>query len=74
MAIGCARKLVIVSPLLRTTAEQRREAERTAAPASHDDRTVLVGMDRPATADELAAFVAREQARIRGERELPPAA
>ena len=56
------------------TAQQRRQAERVAAPASHDDRTVLVGMNRPATAAELTAFVAREQARIRGERELPPAA
>jgi hypothetical protein len=74
MAVACGRKLVVVSPAPRTTAEQRRQAERVAAPASRDDRTVLVGMNRPATAEELSAFVAREQARIRVERELPPAA
>lgn len=56
------------------TAEQRRNAERNAPKATADDRTVLTGMDRPATADELRAFVAREQARIRAERGLPPAA
>jgi hypothetical protein len=57
-----------------TTAEQRRRgAERTAAPSTPDDRTMLVGMSRSATAEELRAFVAREQARVRAERELPAA-
>jgi hypothetical protein len=57
-----------------TTTDQRRCAERTAGAPTSDDRVVLIGMDRPATADELRAFVDREQARIRAERELPPAA
>jgi len=58
----------------RHTPEQRRAIERNAQPATTDDRTVLVGMDRPATPEELRAFVAREQDRIRGARGLPPAA
>jgi hypothetical protein len=58
----------------RLTTEQRRRAERSAAERSADDRTVLVGMTRPATAAELRAFVDHEQARIRAERGLPPAA
>lgn len=56
------------------TAEQRRRVERSAPARSADDRTVLVGMKRPATPAELRAFVDREQARIRGEQGLPPAA
>lgn len=54
--------------------EQRRRAAECAAPhATADDRTVLAGMDRPATPEEFRAFVAREQARIRAERKLPAA-
>ena len=59
---------------LSSTASERRRAERDAPGRTADDRTVLVGMKRPATAAELRAFVAREQARIRDERGLPPAA
>jgi predicted metal-dependent hydrolase len=58
----------------RLTAKQRRRAERKAPARSGDDRTVLVGMKRPATPAELRAFVEREQARIRAEQGLPPAA
>jgi predicted metal-dependent hydrolase len=56
------------------TAQERRRVERVAAARSADDRTVLVGMKRPATPAELRAFVDREQARIRTERGLTPAA
>jgi hypothetical protein len=59
---------------LPSTAAERRRAERDAPTRTADDRTVLVGMKRPATPAELRAFVAREQARIRTERGLPPAA
>ena len=55
------------------TAQDRRLAERDAPARSADDRTVLVGMKRPATPAELRAFVDREQARIRAERGLAPA-
>jgi len=58
----------------RLTAQQRRRAERAGPSRGADDRTVLVGMKRPATPAELRAFVDREQARIRTERGLPPAA
>jgi hypothetical protein len=58
----------------RLTAEQRRRIERSAPPRSAGDRKVLVGMKRPATADELRAFVDRELARIHAERDLPPTA
>jgi hypothetical protein len=51
------------------SAQERRRAERDAPTRSDDDRTVLIGMNRPATPAELRAFVAREQARIRAERE-----
>lgn len=47
-------------------------AKRVATPRTDDDRTILAGMDRPATPEELIAFVEREQARIRRERGLPP--
>jgi hypothetical protein len=57
-----------------STASTRRRAERDGPARTADDRTVLVGMNRPATPGELRAFVAREQARIRTERGLPPAA
>lgn len=66
-------KLVGMSSTPLTT-QQRRRAERSAPPATADDRNVLVGMERPATPEELRAFVAREQTRIRSERGLPPAA
>jgi predicted metal-dependent hydrolase len=56
------------------TAQERGRVERVAAARSADDRTVLVGMKRPATPAELRAFVDREQARIRAERGLTPAA
>ena len=56
------------------TAQERRRVERAAPARSVDDRTVLVGMKRPATPAELRAFVDREQARIRTERGLAPAA
>ena len=56
------------------TAQERRRVERAAPARSPDDRTVLVGMKRPATPAELRAFVDREQARIRTERGLTPAA
>jgi predicted metal-dependent hydrolase len=56
------------------TAQERRRAERVAPVRSADDRTVLVGVKRPATPAELQAFVDREQARIRTERGLAPAA
>jgi hypothetical protein len=59
---------------LSSTAAERRRAERDAPARTPDDRTVLVGMKRPATAAELRAFVAREESRIRTERGLPPAA
>jgi hypothetical protein len=59
---------------LPSTAAERRRAERDAPGRTADDRTVLVGMKRPATPAELRAFVAREQTRIRAERGLPPAA
>lgn len=55
------------------TAQQRRRAERAAPVRSADDRTVLVGMKRPATPAELRAFVDREQDRIRAERGPAPA-
>jgi predicted metal-dependent hydrolase len=55
------------------TAQERRRAERVAPLRSADDRTVLVGMKRPATPAELRAFIDREQARIRTERGLAPA-
>jgi predicted metal-dependent hydrolase len=55
------------------TTQERRRAERDAAVRRADDRTVLVGMTRPATSAELRAFIDREQARIRNERGLPPA-
>jgi hypothetical protein len=58
----------------RLTSEQRRRAERSAPPRSTDDRTVLVGVKRPATAAELRAFVDREQARMRSERGPSPTA
>lgn len=45
---------------------------RVAKPPTDDDRTVLAGMDRPATPEELIEFVACEQARIRREHGLPP--
>lgn len=70
---GSAGRISVMSSTPLTIA-QRRRAERNAAPATADDRAVLVGMDRPATPDELRAFVAAEQARIRIERGLPPAA
>ena len=41
------------------TAQERRRVERVAAARSADDRTVLVGMKRPATPAELRAFVTR---------------
>jgi hypothetical protein len=53
--------------------QRRRAAERTAAPPTPDDQSVLVGMKRSATPEELRAFIAREQARIRAEREQPAA-
>ena len=56
------------------TAQERRRVERAAPARSADDHTVLVGMKRPATPAELRAFVDREQARIRTERGLAPAA
>jgi predicted metal-dependent hydrolase len=56
------------------TAQERRRAERVAPVRSADDRTILVGMKRPATPAELRAFVDREQARIRTERGAAPAA
>jgi hypothetical protein len=59
---------------LSSPAVARRRAERDALARTADDRTVLVGMKRPATPAELRAFVAREQARIRTERGLTPAA
>jgi len=59
---------------LSSTASERRRAERDAPARTVDDRTVLVGMNRPATPAELRGFVAREQARIRAERGLTPAA
>jgi len=59
---------------LSSTVSRRRRAERDAPARTADDRTVLVGMKRPATADESRAFVAREQKRIRAERGLPPVA
>jgi hypothetical protein len=55
------------------TPQERRRAERDAPVRSADDRTVLVGMKRPATPGELRAFIDREQARIRTERGLAPA-
>lgn len=58
----------------RLTAEQRRRLERTAPCPTADDRSVLVGMNRPATAAELRAFVDREQARIRAEQDQHSAA
>ena len=55
----------------RTAEEQRRrDQERNAPPPTDDHRSILVGMDRPATPDELRAFIDREQARIRAERGL----
>jgi hypothetical protein len=59
---------------LPSTAAERRRAERDAPTRTADDQTVLVGMNRPATPAELRAFIAREQARIRTERGLTPAA
>lgn len=56
------------------TAQERRRVERAAPAPSADDRTVLVGIKRPAKPAELRAFVDREQARIRTERGLTPAA
>ncbi len=56
------------------TPQERRGVERAAPLRSVDDRTVMVGMKRPATPAELRAFVDREQARIRTERGLPAAA
>ena len=56
------------------TAQERRRVERAVRARSADDRTVLVGMKRPATPAELRAFIDREQARIRTERGLTPAA
>ena len=67
-----AGKIRCVSP--RLTDAQRRRAEQNATPRSADDRSVLVGMDRPATPDELRVFVERENARICDKRDLPPAA
>jgi len=55
-------------------AQQRRQAERDAPARTAEDRTVLVGMKRPATPAEVRAFVDREQARIRTERGLSPTA
>jgi hypothetical protein len=66
-------KMIFMSTL-SSTAPARRRAERDAPARTVDDRTVLVGMKRPATPAELRAFVAREQARIRTERGLTPAA
>lgn len=47
-------------------------ASRVATPPTDDEHNVFVGMDRPATPDELRAFVDRENARIARERGLPP--
>lgn len=47
-------------------------AKRVATPPTDDDRTIIAGMDRPATPEEIIALVEREQARIRRERGLPP--
>jgi hypothetical protein len=41
----------------RLTAEQRRRIERSAPPRSADDRTVLLGMNRPATYEEALEIV-----------------
>ncbi len=69
---GLTGKIRCVRPHL--TDAQRRLVEQNAAPRSADDRSILVGMDRPATPEELRAFINRENARIREERDLPPAA
>lgn len=55
-----------------TDDEWIEQAKRIATPPTDDDRNVLVGMNRPATPEELRAFVDRENARIRRERGLPP--
>ena len=47
-------------------------AKRVATPRTDDDRTILAGMDRPATPEELVAYLEHDQARIRRERGLPP--
>lgn len=63
-----------MSRVPRSIAEQRRRAaERDAAPPTPDDQSMLVGVNRAATPEELRAFIAREQARIRAEREQPAA-
>lgn len=67
-------KISAMSSNSRLTAAQRRRVERDALLRSADDRTVLVGMKRPATPTELRAFVEREQARIRAERGQSPSA
>lgn len=72
-AVDDAGKIRVMS-IIRLTANQRRRVERDAPARSADDRTVLVGMKRPATPAELRAFVEREQARIRAERDLSPSA
>jgi hypothetical protein len=47
-------------------------AKRVATPRTDDDRTILAGMDRPATPEELIAYLERDKDRIRRERGLPP--
>lgn len=45
---------------------------RIATPRTDDDRSVIAGVGRPATREELIAFVEQESERIRREHRLPP--
>lgn len=62
----------IRDPRELTDDEWFEQAKRIATPPTDDDRCILAGMDRPATPEELTAFLKREDARIRRERGLPP--